>query len=61
LSFFFLQFLCFNLQFNKLPGADRQLHVKFVVYCHVQPLAATNRVTEQLSWLTVESFICLVK
>jgi hypothetical protein len=24
--------------------------------CHAQSLAATNRVTEQLSWLTVESF-----
>jgi hypothetical protein len=24
--------------------------------CHAQSLAATNRVTEQLSWLAVESF-----
>ena len=24
--------------------------------CHAQSLAATNRVTEQLNWLTVESF-----
>jgi hypothetical protein len=24
--------------------------------CHAQLLAATNRVTEQLNWLTVESF-----
>ena len=26
------------------------------VSCHAQSLAATNRVTEQLNWLTVESF-----
>jgi hypothetical protein len=26
------------------------------VVCHAQSLAATNRVTEQLNWLTVESF-----
>jgi hypothetical protein len=26
------------------------------VTCHAQSLAATNRVTEQLSWLAVESF-----
>jgi len=28
----------------------------YVVLCHAQSLAATNRVTEQLNWLTVESF-----
>jgi len=26
------------------------------MHCHAQSLAATNRVTEQLSWLAVESF-----
>jgi len=26
------------------------------LHCHAQSLAATNRVTEQLSWLAVESF-----
>jgi hypothetical protein len=26
------------------------------VLCHAQSLAATNRVTEQINWLTVESF-----
>jgi hypothetical protein len=25
-------------------------------HCHAQSLAATNSVTEQLNWLTVESF-----
>ena len=27
----------------------------FLLVCHAQSLAATNRVTEQLNWLTVES------
>jgi hypothetical protein len=27
-----------------------------IACCHAQSLAATNRVTEQLSWLAVESF-----
>jgi hypothetical protein len=27
----------------------------FQTECHAQSLAATNRVTEQLNWLTVES------
>jgi hypothetical protein len=27
--------------------------------CHAQSVAATNRVTEQLSWLAVESFFVL--
>ena len=29
-------------------------------HCHAQLLAATNRVTEQLSWLTVESLCCSI-
>ena len=35
----------------------RKLQGGSVLYpCHAQSLAATNRVTEQLSWLAVESF-----
>jgi hypothetical protein len=30
--------------------------LKKYLACHAQSLAATNRVTEQLNWLTVESF-----
>ena len=46
---------------------DAVVKLKHLVYnfecpCHAQLLAVTNRVTEQLSWLTVESFFmsCLI-
>jgi len=35
---------------------DEKLILLDCLHCHAQSLAATNRVTEQLSWLAVESF-----
>jgi len=40
-----------NTEFQK-----RRQRAFLLTSCHAQSLAATNRVTEQLSWLTVESF-----
>jgi hypothetical protein len=37
-------------------GLQAKIYVIFQTLCHAQSLAATNRVTEQLNWLTVESF-----
>jgi hypothetical protein len=37
--------------------SQKDCHIKLPsLQCHAQSLAATNRVTEQLNWLTVESF-----
>jgi len=41
---------------NPAGGDYANVHF-FLTACHAQSLAATNRVTEQLSWLAVESFI----
>jgi hypothetical protein len=35
---------------------DPNLSLLTTTFCHAQSLAATNRVMEQLNWLTVESF-----
>jgi len=46
-------FMCSNVWyvFHKL----HKLHF-LAQHCHAQSLAATNRETEQLNWLTVDSF-----
>jgi len=46
-------FLC-CVQFVQHPLL-LSFHQHFILVCHAQSLAATNRVTEQLIWLTVES------
>jgi hypothetical protein len=44
------------LQLISIPQSDYKYIALFCFACHAQSLAATNRVTEQLSWLAVESF-----
>jgi len=42
-------------QLSSSTASHQQIHLSQTA-CHAQSLAATNRVTEQLSWLAVESF-----
>ena len=44
------------IKHSTAPIEEKLYELKKKVACHAQSLAATNRVTEQLNWLTVDSF-----
>jgi hypothetical protein len=41
---------------RQAAGHPMSMKAEALMLCHAQSLAATNRVTEQLNWLAVESF-----